>query len=115
MRNQGLLWCLLFQGAAAGAAWTLVIADLPVQAESDRRHVNFQNLVGGLGFGPAQDLAHCPFHFDPRLGRCRQDEWGPLADGASLCPHHGGSVFCYPPLKESLFAPVTSEGDVEIP
>ena len=62
------------------------------------RSREFQQLVGGLGFGPSTELSRCPFAFDPRLGpRCQQDT-GPIPGGACFCPHHACSVFEYQPL-----------------
>jgi hypothetical protein len=58
----------------------------------------FQQLVGGLGLGPAADLSRCPFSFDPRLcPDCAQNA-GPIPGGLYFCPHHACSVFYYPPL-----------------
>jgi hypothetical protein len=55
----------------------------------------FQHLVGGLGFGPAVDLASCPNSFDPRLcDRCPQ-EFGPIPGGGCFCPEHACSIFSY--------------------
>src|SRR5437868_15280170 len=55
----------------------------------------FQQLIGGLGFGPAVDLARCPNSFDPRLcARCSRDR-GPIPGGRRLCPQHAGSIFYY--------------------
>ena len=48
----------------------------------------YQELVGGLGFGPAVDLGRCPCGFDPRLGgRCAED-YGPIPGGEAFCPRH---------------------------
>ena len=64
----------------------------PAQAEA------FHRLTGGIGFGPALDLADCPFGFDPRLdGACAADR-GPVPGGSCFCPRHAGSLFGYPPL-----------------
>jgi hypothetical protein len=59
----------------------------------------FQQLVGGLGFGPTVDVSQCPFGFDPRLeADCRANH-GPIPGGVHFCPLHAGSVWSYPPLE----------------
>ena len=62
---------------------------------------DFQELVGGLGFGPAVDLSGCGFAFDPRLDpRCSEDQ-GPIPAGSFFCPYHTCSVFWYPALERT--------------
>ena len=68
----------------------------------EMRSQEFQRLVGGLGLGPATDLARCPFSFDPRLGDACQADQRPIAGGAYFCPHHASSIFFYPQRTESL-------------
>jgi hypothetical protein len=70
----------------------------------------FQRLVGGLGFGPSVEFGRCPFSFDPRLGRCCAQDFGPVPGGAYFCPHHAGSVFFYSPLP-----PGEAQGDAHSP
>jgi hypothetical protein len=60
---------------------------------------DFQRLVGGLGFGPALDLARCPNSFDPRLCPHCPADLGPVPGGGGFCPQHACSVFDYPPLE----------------
>lgn len=61
----------------------------------------FQQLVGGLGFGPALGLSRCPNSFDPRLcHRCPED-LGPVPGGGVFCPHHACSLFDYPALDSA--------------
>lgn len=69
------------------AAILLVLCDRPRS-----RAVEFQQLVGGLGMGPAVDLARCAFSFDPRL--CPDCPWNhePIPGGACFCPHHACNV-----------------------
>ena len=81
--------------AAAGAA--LALGARP-PAGQDARAEEFQRLVGGLGFGPALDLARCPNAFDPRLCPHCPAEYGPLPGGGCFCPYHAGSPLDYPPL-----------------
>lgn len=58
----------------------------------------FQQLVGGLGFGPSLDLSDCVFGFDPRLDGACSWQRGPIPAGACFCPRHAGSIFFYPPV-----------------
>lgn len=59
---------------------------------------SFQQVVGGLGFGPALDLSQCEFSFDPRLcGHCASTQ-ATIAGGSYFCPHHACSIFSYPAL-----------------
>jgi hypothetical protein len=81
-----LLMLLATLTAAAGAC--LVIGSRPAAGRDD-----FQRLVGGLGGGPALDLAPCPFAFDPRLDSACAEDYGPVPAGTSLCPYHACSVF----------------------
>lgn len=53
----------------------------------------FQNLVGGLGLGPATDIDVCDFCFDPRVGSMCPQEVSPFPGGFFFCPLHGLSVF----------------------
>lgn len=63
--------------------------------------VEFQRLVGGLGFGASVDISHCCFCFDPRLrGVCSYWE-GPIPGGFFLCAEHLGRVTSYPYLHTS--------------
>jgi hypothetical protein len=93
-----LLFALLLAlGTAAGAALALG-AQRPPAVE--RRAEQFQRLVGGLGFGPALDLARCDSSYDPRLAPACQADTGPIAGGMFFCPHHACSIFDYPALED---------------
>lgn len=84
--------------ALAAAAAAILVADPGPRTGDDQRAGEFHRLVGGLGFGPATHLAHCPFSFDPRLcPECPYDR-GPLPGGRRLCPEHGTSILYYLPL-----------------
>jgi hypothetical protein len=61
----------------------------------------FQQLVGGLGSGPAVDLTICPFCFDARLSRGCQWDQEPIPGGVYFCPEHGCSIFYYSPNPET--------------
>jgi hypothetical protein len=85
---------MVLVAACMGVFWF----DGSPQAESDARSAQFQDLVGGLGFGPAADLSRCAFSFDPRLcDRCPEDV-EPIPGGVYFCPQHGCSILYYPPL-----------------
>jgi hypothetical protein len=62
-------------------------------AVREERARQFHALVGGLGFGPAYDLAECAFSFDPRLCPTCPNDVGPIPGGMVFCPHHAGAVF----------------------
>ncbi len=67
-----------------------------------RRHEaeEFQQLVGGLGIGPATDLSQCPLAFDPRLATaCTGQQW-PIVGGGFFCPQHACLIFWYPALPD---------------
>jgi hypothetical protein len=58
----------------------------------------YQELVGGLGFGPAVDLSRCANSFDPRMCRHCPADFGPIPGGSPFCPQHACSVLYYPAL-----------------
>lgn len=75
-------------GGLAGAAVVALAGAGPGPA-APARAARFQQVVGGLGGGPALDLSRCAAAFDPRLGpRCSPDG-GPVPGGRFLCPYHG--------------------------
>src|SRR5262245_39566779 len=90
-----LLVLILLLAATAGG---LVLSDGLQPTRSAAGSREFQELVGGLGFGPAVDLSQCENAFDPRL--CPHCSWeaGPIPAGSRFCPQHGSSVFYYPSL-----------------
>ncbi len=107
-----LILVTLIMTLTIGAAAILIAEALP-QAQSEERGEEFQRLVGGLGFGPAVDLAGCVFSFDPRLcDRCPYD-LGPIPGGAYFCPHHGCSILYYQSLGgREVEAPAEKHGEV---
>jgi hypothetical protein len=62
------------------------------------RAKEYQELVGGLGFGPAVDLSRCANSFDPRLCHHCPADFGPIPGGTPFCPQHACSVLYYPAL-----------------
>ncbi|HEV3446865.1 MAG TPA: hypothetical protein VG099_19660 [Gemmataceae bacterium] len=76
------------------SAGVIIGVDSREQGDLERA-MEFQHLVGGLGFGPAVDLASCPNSFDPRVsGHCLHD-FGPIPGGGYFCPEHACSIFYY--------------------
>jgi hypothetical protein len=96
MSERGPLVILMLVLALTVSALVLVLVEgerTPVAAAHSRE---FQQLVGGLGFGPATTLSECAAAFDPRLcPRCRGD-LAPLPGGGVFCPEHACSLFDYP-------------------
>jgi hypothetical protein len=91
------------------AACAILGLDAALPRSRSDRSEEFQRLVGGLGFGPALDLARCPFSFDPRLGNdCAQNDQS-LPGCERYCPRHAGSIFYYPPLNPSRAARSSEE------
>jgi hypothetical protein len=62
---------------------------------SSGRAQEYQQLVGGLGFGPALDLSTCANSFDPRVSNQRPAPLGPFPDGSAFCPQNGFAIFFY--------------------
>ena len=82
----------------AGAAAAVLVREGWAQRQRQAHAEEFQQLVGGVGFGPTLDLSGCAFGFDPRLDGTCAEEYGPVPGGACFCPRHAGSLFSYPPL-----------------
>lgn len=55
----------------------------------------FQQLVGGLGFGPTVELSTCPVQFDPRLETTCNAHTGAIPAGGLLCPGCGRFLFSF--------------------
>ena len=97
MRSNAPLTVLAVILALAVAAGAIVALESRDRSRAEAE--DFQRLVGGLGFGPALDLARCPNSFDPRLcPHCPADS-GPVPGGGRFCPQHACSVLDYPPLE----------------
>lgn len=77
---------------AAGAAGILV-AGSDGATRSPQAAEEFQRLVGGLGFGPALDLAPCAADFDPRLGGSRLTGDALIPGAGDWCPQAALSIF----------------------
>jgi hypothetical protein len=59
------------------------------------RTQQYQQLVGGLGFGPVLDLSSGANSFDPRVSNEDHGEVGPIVDGSLFGPQSGCSIFFY--------------------
>lgn len=66
---------------------------------SAARSQEFQELVGGLGFGPATELSEDASTFDPRVCPTSPGDLGPLPAGREFSTRQACSIFAYPPLK----------------
>ena len=73
---------LLFAGAAVAVAST---ASRGADAESRSR--GFQDLVHGLGLGPATDLSRCEPDFDSRIGDTLVERTEPVPAGDAFSAH----------------------------
>ena|SRR5438132_2963378 len=98
MSNAGTLLLVLILGATVAAGAVVGLDARPAHTQEAQARA-FHRLVGGLGFGPAVDLARCEFAFDPRLCPACSEDIGPIPGGMFFCPYHAASVFDYPPLK----------------
>jgi hypothetical protein len=74
----------------------VVVAAALVAPRSDdaraARSLEFQRIVGGLGAGPALDLAACVPDFDPRVGAVCGGATDPVPGGTAFCAHRGGTA-----------------------
>ena len=96
------------------AACAIVVADSRRDALSARRSREFQELVGGLGFGPAMELSPCSLAFDPRLGPVCESQLGPIPGGGFVCPQHACSVFDYSPTVDTPISSAEAPPDATV-
>ena len=96
-RAPAVVFALVLALTAAAGAVLALGARAPAGAE--RRAEEFHRLTGGLGFGPARDLAQCELSFDPRLCPACPDDVGPVPGGVFFCPYHASAVVDYAPLS----------------
>jgi len=71
---------------------SLLVADERRMQTHRQATISFQQLVGGLGFGPATDWSRCAHNFDPRISTECYYNTGPLPGGADLCPYRSSSA-----------------------
>lgn len=82
---------LLVLALAGGAGFVVTHgASRPERATAASR--DFQRLVGGLGLGPALDLARCAPAFDPRVGATCPERVGPIPGGDVFSLDHATAV-----------------------
>jgi hypothetical protein len=77
VRPRGPLTLLSFLAALTLSAAAILVAEARQGAAARDRE--FQEIVGGLGCGPALDLSRRPSCFDPRLGRWWPQDLGLLS------------------------------------
>jgi len=87
VRSRGIGLLLVLVVGLPLAAGVLVAGTAPSPAEVEDGDA-FQQLVGGLGLGPAVDLTRCGREFDPRVeGTCALRH-EPVPGGSVFCPPH---------------------------
>jgi hypothetical protein len=69
------------------AAGLLLLAGVRGAGDAED-HRPFQEMVGGLGVGPAVDLSRCGATFDPRVEPACCKRFEPLPGGSTFCPTH---------------------------
>ena len=79
-------------GAWVVAGLVAATGVLGVESQRARRLAdgerNFQQIVGGLGFGSERSLESCSDAFDPRLGRSCPECTRRSLLGRAVCPAH---------------------------
>lgn len=65
----------------------------------------FQRTLGGLGCGPAVDLSHCCFSFDPRLCEDCSLNHDPVPGSVYFCRQHACSILYCRPLVPAADRP----------
>ncbi|MFL5244979.1 MAG: hypothetical protein ACJ8FY_22990 [Gemmataceae bacterium] len=88
-----LTLALLVLASVSGA---ILIAESHSQDGRQKHAEEFQNLVGGLGFGPSVDLSGPAFVFDPRLVESSFPLESPFPLGHYLGRGQAMSIFYYP-------------------
>lgn len=97
------------------AASAVMLTETHRDSVSAGRSREFQQMLGGLGFGPAIDLSRCTLAFDPRLGPICDSQLSPIPGGQFACPHHTCSVFDFSSAAESLLPPAEASPDATVP
>jgi hypothetical protein len=75
----------------------------------------FQELVRGLGLGPAATPSGCEFGFDPRVSPDWRAAHDPVVCGEYFCPGHAGSVFYLAPLEPAPHELLEGRRDADVP
>lgn len=97
-----LLILVLVLVLAVALCWTI---DAGYQEQRCQTDFEFQQLVGGIGMGPAIDLSACAFAFDARLACTCRSMQEPLPGGQEFCPHHTAAVLALPLTGPPVPAP----------
>jgi hypothetical protein len=79
VRPKGPLTLLSVLAALTLSAAAILVAEAWPGRGAAARDREFQEIVGGLGCGPALDLSRRPSCFDPRLGRWWPQDLGLLS------------------------------------
>jgi hypothetical protein len=104
-------WIVLVTIAAAA----VLALDVALHRAQRQPAHEFQQMLLGLGLGPALDLSHCPFSFDPRVGHGCEQDVGAIAGGLYFCSQHAGSIFfCAPPLVQPRGSGSEANQDAEV-
>jgi len=83
---------------AIAAVSCLAISNGPGEWDSVKA-IEFQQMVGGLGLGPATNMSECPALFDPRIAVTCPYEYEPIPAGQNFfCSRHACSILSLPNL-----------------
>ena len=110
-----LRWMFAISLTMMVAASAIMVIESHRDPRRATRSREFQQLFGGLGFGPAVDLSRCSLAFDPRLGPVCDSRFGPIAGGGSVCPHHALAIFDYSELVDQQFPQSKATLDAAVP
>ena len=77
-------------------ACVVMAAEILGENRNRAKASDFQELVGGLGCGPAVDLSQCEMTFDPRLCQDCSLRHEPVPGAVYFCPQHACSLLFYP-------------------
>jgi hypothetical protein len=80
-------------------AITALIADARLASSRRDASVEFQQLLGGLGFGPALDLVRDSSRFDPRLGYDGPEINGPIPRAVEVGSSDPVSISSHSPIR----------------
>src|SRR5260370_40647126 len=93
------------------AACAVMTADSLARAAGTGHAEELQQLVGGLGCGPAVDLSRCAFSFDPRLCPDCPLNHAPVPGAVFFCSQHGCSILYCRPLIAKAGSSTEEDGD----
>lgn len=108
-------WMLAGLVGVVAAAGAIVVTESQRDAPAAIRSREFQQLVGGLGFGPAVDLSRCTLAFDPRLSPMCESQFEPIPGGGWNCPHHVLAIFAVSDFLEPQQSLSKATPDATVP